>query len=191
MASHASALDLPRPGKTALPYAALAICALALDLDPRLPWLAGVAGALLFAPAGSVRTPRAPHELVLVRRTADRLIVHNPISRDASDLVRWRCNELTTRAKRESLRRDVERVLRSLDPARLPSASPLKRPAARGSRELFEALAARLADEKPVAARGILLAQALLRDAASPLYAEEADTLLAPALRRVTGALEP
>jgi hypothetical protein len=191
MASHASALDLPRPGKAALPYAALAICALALDLDPRLPWLAGVAGALLFATAGSVRTLRAHHELVLVRRTADRLIVHNPISRDASDLVRWRCNELTTRAKRESLRRDIQGVLRSLDPARLPSASPLKRPAARGSRELFEALAARLADEKPVAARGILLAQALLRDAASPLYADDADTLLAPALRRITGALEP
>lgn len=187
----ASTLDLPRPGKAALPYATLAIAALLLDVDPRLPWLAGVAGALLFASAGAVRTLRAHHELVAVRRTADRLIVHNPISRDASDLVRWRCNELTTRARRESIRRDIERVLRSLDPARLPSASPLKRPAARGSRELFVALAARLADEKPVAARGILLAQALLRDAASPLYADDADTLLAPALRRITGALEP
>jgi hypothetical protein len=186
-----STLDLPRPGKTALPYAALAICALALDADPRLPWLAGVAGALLFATAGAVRTERARHELAAVRRTADRLIVHTPHTRDASDLVRWRCNELTTRAKREALRRDVEGVLRSLDPARLPSASPLKRPAARGSKDLFVALAARLGDEKPIAARGILLAQGLLRDAASPLYADDADTLLAPALRRVTGALEP
>jgi hypothetical protein len=191
MASMLSSLDLPRPGKAALPYAALAIAALALDVDPRLPWLAGVAGALLFATAGSVRTLRARHELIAVRRTADRLIVHNPVSRDASDLVRWRCNELTTRAKREALRRDIDRVLRSLDPARLPSASPLKRPAARGSADLFTALAARLADERPVAARGILLAQGLLRDAASPLYSDDADTLLAPALRRVTGALEP
>ncbi|HEY8315539.1 MAG TPA: hypothetical protein VIG35_01645 [Gaiellaceae bacterium] len=187
----ASTLDLPRPGKAALPYAALAIAALALDVDPRLPWLAGVAGALLFATAGAARSVRARHELIAVRRTADRLIVHNPISRDASDLVRWRCSELTTRAKRESLRRDIDRVLRSLDPARLPSASPLKRPAARGCTELFTALAARLADERPVAARGILLAQGLLRDAASPLYSDDADTLLAPALRRVTGALEP
>jgi hypothetical protein len=105
--------------------------------------------------------------------------------------VRWRCDELTTRAKRESLRRDIVRLLHSLDPARLPSASPLKRPAARGCRDLFVALAARLGDDQPVAARGILLAQGLLHDATSPLFADDADTLLAPALRRVTGALEP
>ncbi len=37
----------------------------------------------------------------------------------------------------------------------------------------------------------MLLAQSLLHDATSPLFAEDADTLLAPALRRVTGALEP
>jgi len=186
-----STLDLPRPGKAALPYAALALAALALDADPRLPWLAGAAGAVLFATAGAVRTVRARHELAAVRRTADRLIVHNPLSRDASDLVRWRCKELTTYAKRERLRRDIERLLRALDPARLPSASPLKRPAARGSKDLFEALATRLGDEQPVAARGILLAQSLLHDATSPLFADDADTLLAPALRRVTGALEP
>jgi hypothetical protein len=186
-----STLDLPRPGKAALPYAVLALVALALDIDPRLPWLAGVVAALLFGTAGTVRTVRAHHELVAVRRTADRLIVHNPLSRDASDLVCWRARELTTYAKRERLRRDIERLLRSLDPARLPSASPLKRPAARGARDLFEALATRLGDEQPVAARGMLLAQSLLHDATSPLFADDADTLLAPALRRVTGALEP
>jgi hypothetical protein len=186
-----SSLDLPRPGKAAVPYAALALAALALDVDPRLPWLAGVAGALLFAAAGTVRTARAHHELVAVRRTADRLIVHTPHVRDASDLVRWRSAELTTRAKREALRRDIERILQSLDPARLPSASPLKRPAARRCKDLFVALAARLGDERPVAARGILLTQGLLRESTSPLYADDADRLLAPALRRVTGALEP
>jgi hypothetical protein len=186
-----STLDLPRPARAAFPYVALAIAALALDVDPRLPWLAGVAAAVLFATAGAVRTVRAHHELAAVRRTADRLIVHNPISRDASDLVRWRCRELTTDAKRERLRRDIERLLRSLDPAKLPSASPLKRPAARSCTDLFTALAVRLGDEQPVAARGMLLAQSLLHDATSPLFADDADTLLAPALRRVTGALEP
>jgi hypothetical protein len=138
-----------------------------------------------------VRTVRARQELDAVRSSADRLIVHAPHSRDASDLVRWRCSELTTRATRERLRRDIERLLRSLDPAMLPSASPLKRTAARGCTDLFVALAARLADQQPVAARGILLAQGLLHDATSPLFADDADRLLAPALRRVTGALEP
>jgi hypothetical protein len=186
-----STLDLPRPAKAALPYVALALAALALDADPRLPWLAGAVGAVLFATAGAVRTVRARHELTAVRRTADRLIVHTPHSREASELVRWRCDELTTRPKRESLRRDIVRLLHSLDPARLPSASPLKRPAARGCKDLFVALATRLGDEQPVAARGILLAQSLLHDATSPLFADDADTLLAPAVRRVTGALEP
>jgi hypothetical protein len=186
-----SSLDLPRPGKAAVPYAALALAALALDVDPRLPWLAGVAGALLFATAGTIRTTRSHFELVAVRRTADRLIVHSPHTRDASELVRWRSGELTTRAKREALRRDIERIVQSLDPSRLPSASPLKRPAARRHEQLFTAMAERLADERPVAARGMLLAQSLLRDATSPLYADDADRLLGPALRRVTGALEP
>ena len=186
-----SSLDLPRPGKAAIPYAALALAALALDADPQLPWLAGVAGALLFAAAGTARTLRAHYELVAVRRTADRLIVHTPQVRNASELVRWRSGELTTRAKREELRRDIEHIVQSLDPARLPSASPLKRPAARRNKDLFVALAARLEDERPVAARGILLAQSLLRDSTSPLYADDADRYLAPTLRRVTGALEP
>jgi hypothetical protein len=186
-----SSLDLPRPGKAAVPYAGLALAALALDVDPRLPWLAGASGALLFAIAGAVRTMRAHHELVAVRRTADRLIVHSPHARDASELVRWRSDELTTRAKREALRRDIERIVQSLDPARMPSASPLKRPAARRHEQLFTAMAKRLGDERPVAARGVLLAQSLLRDATSPLYADDADRLLGPALRRVTGALEP
>jgi len=186
-----SALDLPRPGKAALPYLALTLASLALDADPRLPWLAGAAGAVLFAAAGTVRTVRARHELAAVRRTADRLIVQSLHSRDASELVRWRCNELTTRARRERLRREIERLLHSLDPALLPSASPLKRPAARGCADLFVALAERLGDERPVACRGILLVQSLFGDPTSPLYADDADILLAPAVRRVTGALEP
>ena len=186
-----SQLDLPRPGKAALPYLALALVALALDADPRLPWAAGLAGAVLFASAGTVRTVRAHYELEAVRRTADRLIVHTPQSRDASGLVRWRSGELTTRAKRDSLRRDVDRILHSLDPDLLPSASPLKRPAARRCRDLFVALAARLGDEQPVAARGILFVQSVLRDSGSPLYTDDAESSLAPALRRALGALEP
>jgi hypothetical protein len=186
-----SSLDLPRPARSALPFAALCAAAFALDAAPSLPWTAGVVAGGLFGVAGTARTIHERHELARVRRTADRLIVHAPTSRDASELVRWRCAELTTRAARERLRREVARTVRALDPERLPSAVPLRRPAARACRELFLELEGRLAHERPVAARGVLLARALLRDAASPLYSEETEHLLAPTLRRILGALEP
>jgi hypothetical protein len=186
-----SALDLPRPGRTALVFGLLVAVALALDAAPDLPWTAGVAAAGLFAVAGAARTLQEQRELAAVRRTADRLIVLAPTTRDASELVRWRCAELTTPATRERLRRELARTMHALDPGLLPSASPLRRPAARASLDLLERLERRLAGQSPVAARGILLAQALLRDASSPLYSEETEHQLRASLRRILGALEP
>jgi hypothetical protein len=186
-----SSLDLPRPGRAALAFGALVAAALALDADPSLPWEAGVVAAGFFAAAGTVRTLREHHELAAVRRAADRLIVHAPRSRDASELVRWRSEELTTRAVRDGLQREVERLRRSLDPARLPSASPLRRPAARGSDDLLQDLAVRLGDARPISARGILLARSFLRDPESPLYSEANALLIPRTLRRILGALEP
>ena len=170
-------------------FAGLAAAALLLDTDPHLPWFAGVLSALLFVAAGGVRAWQGRRELNDVRRVADRLIVDKPRSRDASAVVRWRSEELTSRAARDSLRREVDRTLRSLDPARLPSASPLRRSAARGCESLLVLLADRLGDEQPVSARGVLLTQRFLRDPASPLYSE--GLLLPRELSRVIGALEP
>jgi hypothetical protein len=186
-----SALDLPHPWRAALVFAALVAAAFALEIDPELPWTVGVVAAFLFGVAGGVRTAQTHHELTVVRRSADRLIVDAPTSRDASELVRWRCTELTTRAQRDRLRREVKRTLRMLDPGRLPSASPLRRPEARANRHLLTQLAERLGDEQPVSPRGILLAQTLLRDPAGPLFSESTGRELARALRRVLGALEP
>jgi hypothetical protein len=186
-----SALDLPHPWRAALVFAVLAAAGLALEADPDLPWTVGVAAAVLFGVAGVVRTAQTHHELTAVRRAADRLIVEAPTSRDASELVRWRCAELTTRAERDRLTCEVERTLRMLDPARLPSASPLRRPEARANQGLLRRLAARLADAQPVSARGVLLAKRLLRDPASPLFSEATGHELSRALRRVLGALEP
>ena len=42
----------------------------------------------------------------------------------------------------------------------------------------------RLGDERPVSARGVLLARGLLRDPASPLYSDDAERLLARRNRR-------
>jgi hypothetical protein len=186
-----SALDLPHPRRAALLFALLAAAALSLDVDPRLPWAAGATGAALFGAAGGVRAVREQRELTAVRRAADALIFHAPTSRDASELVRWRCEELTTRVQRDRLVRELARTLRGLDPNRLPSASPLRRPEARRSQELLVRIQTRLAEERPVSARGILLAQTLLRDPASPLYSDEAKQSIARMTRRVLGALEP
>jgi hypothetical protein len=194
MAAHAhrySTLDLPRPTRAALPLLVLAACALAFEADPRLPWLLGLAAAGCFGMAAGLRAWRAQRELQAVRRTADRLIVRAPRTRDASELILWRSAELTRSEAREALRRELERTIRQLDPAHLPSASPLRRAPARRHEDLLRAIAARVGDGRPVAARGILLAQDLVRDPASPLYAESAEALLARTLSRVRGALEP
>jgi hypothetical protein len=194
MAAHAhgySSLDLPRPLRAGAPLAALALVAAAFDIDPRLPWLVGVVAGVCFAAAAAVRATRARLELTAVRRTADRLIVHEPRTVDASALVRWRTEELTSPAARAALRRELERTLAELDPRTLPSASPLRRPAARANEYLLRRIAARIGGTAPISARGIVMTRALLRDASSPLYAEEAERLLPRALTRVLGALEP
>jgi hypothetical protein len=146
---------------------------------------------VLFLAAGAVRTVHDRRELTSVRRSADALIIHAPTSRDASELVRWRSEELTARAERERLSREIGRTLRALDPGRLPSALPLRRPEARASRDLLERLQTRLSDEQPISARGVLLAQMLLRDAASPLYSDNPGHSISGVVRRVLGALEP
>lgn len=190
-ANRYSTLDLPRPSRAAAPLVALALAAALFDIDPALPWAVGALAGGCFAVAAVVRALRARLELAAVRRTADRLIVHDTRVRDASELVRWRCEELTTPAALDSLRREVERVLHDLDPRRLPGASPLRRPAAGANRDLLEAIAARLGSSRAVSARGVLLVRALLRDGGSPLYAEGAQALLPRALTRALGALEP
>ena len=186
----ATILDLPRPGRAALPLAILCVAALGFELDPRLPWIAGAIAAISFGGAASLRAFRAWRELEAVRRTVDRLIVVEPHSSETSPLVRWRALELTAPSYRKMLYRETERILSMLDPATLPGASPLRRPAARRSEDLLRMLAARLAGDKPVTARGVLLARQLLREPGSPLFSDESEHLLPRALKRVLGALE-
>jgi len=186
-----AAFDLPHPARAAAPFLVLGALVLGFAAAPNLPWLLVAGAAALFEGAGAVRALQARHELAALRRTADRLILQAPRHPDATALVRWRTRELTAPGERARVRRDVERTLRALEPARLPGASPLRRPAARRNRELLELVAERLGGDRPVAARGVLLVRGILRDAASPLYSEGADALLPRALTRALGALEP
>jgi hypothetical protein len=192
MATHASSfgtLDLPRPGRAAFPLVALALVALALEAAPQLR-LAGLAAAACFALAAVVRAERSRAELRGIRRTADRLILASARGVEGSDIVRWRTLELVAPATREGLGREIEQTLRTSDPARLPSASPLRRGVARRHRELLQRLEERMLDGRPVTARGVLLLRRLLRDAGSPLYDDHAESL-SRALARVLGELEP
>ena len=192
MASHAQSfgtIDLPRPGRAALPLLAVALVALALEAAPQLR-LAGVAAAACFAVAAGVRAELARAELRSIRRTADRLILASAVGVEGSDVVRWRTLELVDPATRHSLARELEQTLRRIDPARLPSASPLRRGVARRHGEMLRRLEERLLDGRPLTARGVLMLRRLLRDPASPLYDEQAGDL-SRALARVVVELEP
>jgi hypothetical protein len=182
--------DLPRPGRAALPFLLLCVAALGFEADRRLPWIVGALAAASFGSAAALRAYRARRELEAVRRTVDRLIVLEPHSSETSALVRWRSFELTAPGYRLRLARETNRVLSMLDPKSLPGASPLRRPAARRSEDLLRLLAAKLAGDQPVTARGVLLARQLLRDPGSPLFSDESEHLLPRALKRVLGALE-
>jgi hypothetical protein len=192
MATHApsfSTLELPRPGRAALPLLALALVALAFEASPQLR-LAGLAAAACFALAAAVRAERARAELRAIRRSADRLILASTTGVGGSEVVRWRTIELVAPATRNGLAREIEQTLRRADPARLPSASPLRRGVTRRHRELLQRIEARMLDGRPVTARGVLLLRRLLREPSSPLYDEHAGDL-SRALARVLVELAP
>jgi hypothetical protein len=193
MAAHAprfSLLDLPRVARSTWPLLGLAVVALVLAADPQLR-LAGAAAAVCFAAAAAARASRARIELRGVRRAVDRLILADARGFEGSELVRWRMRELVAPGSRNALAKEVARTLHGLDPARLPSASPLRRVAGRREEEMLQKLEVRLLDGRPVTARGVLLSEWLLRDPASPLYDETHEAELSRAVTRVLAELEP
>lgn len=192
MATHAPSfgrLELPRPGRAALPLVALAVVALAFEASPQLR-VAGLVAAACFALAAAVRAERARAELRAIRRATDRLILASTRGVEGSEIVRWRMRELVAPGTREALAREIERTLRKSDPARLPSSSPLRRGVARRNRDQLRRLEARMLDGRPVTARGVLLFRRVLQDPGSPLYDEHAGDL-SRALGRVLVELEP
>jgi len=97
----------------------------------------------------------------------------------------WRVRELTSDEHRLDLVASVTSLVHDADSASLPGASPVNRVAVRTARANLLALASRLADlDRPVMARGVLLAERLAADARSPLY----DRTTAGSARRATDA---
>jgi hypothetical protein len=73
--------------------------------------------------------------------------------------------------RRRSLERSLRGVLRSLDPKRLPGASPLNRPGLWLYEPELRTLATRVGDlDRPASNHGLQLLQNFLTDAGGPLY---------------------
>ena len=196
MAAHASprpfSAEIPHPVRAAAPFAVLCVAAFGLAAAPDLPWAAAAVTGLLFLLAGAVQFGRAEHELWLLRRQADRALLRGIAPAHRSALVAWRAGELTSDGHRLRVAGDVNRLLREIDPSRLPGASPLNRVAVRGHEDLIARLRERLADlGAPVEARGVLMAEWLLGDLTSPLYDRRRADAVPRSLTRVIAALEP
>jgi hypothetical protein len=196
MSTHASLgsrrhAHVPSPFAAAAPLLALAVLALLLEAAPGLPWETGIAVALLFAAAATIRLAQTWLALRRLREAADRIILQKGERSTTSPLIVWRTLELTSPRHRHGVARVATRLARDLDAATLPGAVPLNRVAVRPHRRDLEALAAVLDGPEPVTARGVLVAEQLLSSPASPLYDRAAADTLEPRLRRVLAALRP
>ena len=172
----------PRPIRSAWPFLVLGALALMLDVDPRLPWLAGVAAAGFFLVAGGVRAGRAYVELRSLRRAADVQILRG-LRTPYGDFVGWRARELEEPAARRRARRPLRRLIRDLERVTLPGTQPVNRVLARrhldALRELYELL------DGDVEARGILLLDQFLTHPGSPLYAPEREAAFERTLTQI------
>ncbi len=184
-------LDLPRPLRSGLAVAAVALLPLALGLAAVIRPLSGLVFAAIFLAAGALQSALSYHELVGIRRRADIELRHEPRPYLVSSFAQWRASELTSDRHRLALARAVARTERDLSPALLSGASPLNRVAARPHAELFRRLAERLAAlDRPVTPQAVLQVEDLLTSPESPLYARERARELRAALLACIDAVD-
>jgi hypothetical protein len=189
---HGHGLDAPRPLRLGLPLVAFGLLPLSAGAAGLIRPLSGLVFAAILAAAGVLRASLAYHELLSLRRAADRELRLEPWPYLESSLVAWRSAELTSDHYRTAVARTLARTERDLSPARLPGASPLNRVAARPHADLLRRLAERLAAvDRPVTARGVLEVEDFLTSADSPLYERERAHELRASLLSCLNALEP
>jgi hypothetical protein len=93
--------------------------------------------------------------------------------------------------QRRSLERSLRGIIRSLDPKRLPGASPLNRPGLWHYTPEIKTLADRVGDlKRPASRRGLELVRNLLTDGGSPLYDRDRAAELPETIRKILVALE-
>ena len=104
----------------------------------------------------------------------------------------WRVAELVSVKNRLDLAHAIRSLVRDASPRYVLSASPVNRVAVRAEADALLRVAARLADvARPVAARGVVLADRLLTDGSGPLYDRERVDELPAHLDTTAAALEP
>ena len=118
----------------------------------------------------TIAHPRAWRERRRARAEADYWIRHGFDSR-----FQWRVDELTTPRERKLCARSLRGVLGELGGAKLPGAAPLRTNQLRPHIALLEAIEARLLDDAPVTALGMLAVNELLTSPASCLFADVDD----------------
>jgi hypothetical protein len=104
----------------------------------------------------------------------------------------WRVEELVSTKSRLDHAHAFRSLVRDASPKYLPAAAPVNRVAVRAQADVVLEIAARIADlDRPVAARGVVLADRLLTEASSPLYDRDLVDELPDLLAVTLVALEP
>lgn len=196
MASHRIVLlgegrpaEIPRPGRAAAPFAALACAALLLDALPGLAWEVGPVVAAPFLLAALVRASQERLALARLRATTDRILLRDGHA-GSSPLLAWRTAELVSLQARARLADEARRIVAAADPRLLPGSAPVNRGAVRVEAAGLEELAHRLEAPGPVSARGVLLARRLLDDPHSALFEPGGGDALPAELAFVLAELE-
>ena len=134
------------------------------DAPTRPPFGFSAFGAV----AGVVERMRQRRELAAARRGADRDILRHRLP---SLRHSWRIAELVAPKNRLELARTIRTTVADAQQRYALNARPVNRRAVRNDAERLLALGDRLADiDRPVEARGVLLAQHLLSEESSPVY---------------------
>jgi hypothetical protein len=131
----------------------------------------------------TIARPRAWLERRRARAEADYWIGHGFETR-----FPWRVEELTASRERKICARSLHSVLGELGGSLLPGAAPLRTRSLRPHVSLLEAIEARLLDDTPVAAVGMLAVNALLTSPDSCLFADVDD--VGSSLQAVLNQLE-
>jgi hypothetical protein len=179
------------PLAAALPLLVVALAVLGIGFAAEITWLWVVAAACLLGLVALAQGAYAAVGLERRRRVADEWLLWGAAARPASALLSWRAGELASARLRGTLVHSLRRIEREVRCETRLGPVPLNRRAIRAQLGLLRALRERLADRAvPVTVRGMLLADRLLTEPASPLYSSVPDHVLADALSEALAELE-